>query len=301
LAPAKVNLGLFVGPLREVDRRHEIVTVMQAISLADEVTLEPAAGAARDELLCPGVPGGADENLAWRALQAFRAATGWDTPALRVRIDKRIPLAAGLAGGSADAAAVLRLARRASGLGDGALLLELAAALGADVPAQLSPGRWLARGVGERLRRLRAPARPLSVLVVGVPARLSSAAVYERADRLRAPRTAAELDVWARALAAALAAGAPLPARGELLHNDLQAAALSLCPDVAPTLDALVAAGARCALVSGSGPTAVGLFAGARGAELARDAAGRLAQEGRHAICARAVGSRFARVWPLAA
>ena len=81
LAPAKVNLGLFVGPVRAQDGRHELVTVMQAISLADVLTLEPAGrGAERDELVCAGVPGGPEDNLAWRALQAFRAAT-----ALRIR------------------------------------------------------------------------------------------------------------------------------------------------------------------------------------------------------------------------
>src|SRR4029077_3002142 len=78
LAPAKVNLGLFVGPVREQDGRHELVTVMQAISLSDVLALEPAGrGAERDELICTGVRGGPEENLAWRALQAFREATGW--------------------------------------------------------------------------------------------------------------------------------------------------------------------------------------------------------------------------------
>src|SRR5271167_4308485 len=109
LAPAKVNLGLFLGPIRAEDSRHELVTVMQSISLADELTLEPAAaGAVKDELICPAVAGPPEENLAAAALRAFRSRTGWDGPPVRLAIVKRIPVAAGLAGGSADAAATLR-------------------------------------------------------------------------------------------------------------------------------------------------------------------------------------------------
>ena len=118
LAPAKVNLGLSLGPARARDGRHEIVTVMQSISLADEVTLQAApAGSGADEVVCPGVPGPAEENLAAAAVRAFRAATGWDGGPVRVSIAKHIPVAAGLGGGSGDAAATLRLLRCASGLG----------------------------------------------------------------------------------------------------------------------------------------------------------------------------------------
>ena len=131
---------------------------MQSISLADELTLGPATGGrVGDELVCPGVPGRPEENLAARALRVFRRRTGWQAPPLRLTVEKRIPLAAGLAGGSADAAAALRLARAASGLGDEALLLDIARGLGADVPAQVEPGRWLASGAGERLERLPPP------------------------------------------------------------------------------------------------------------------------------------------------
>src|SRR5271155_5098495 len=136
LAPAKINLGLFLGPVRASDGRHELVSVMQSISLADELTLEAApSGSEQDEVLCPGVPGSAAENLAGAAVDAFRASTGWRAPPLRLSIVKRIPVAAGLGGGSADAAAALRLASYASGLGDEQLLQTLAAELGADVPA----------------------------------------------------------------------------------------------------------------------------------------------------------------------
>ncbi|HZL48256.1 MAG TPA: hypothetical protein VFC30_04495, partial [Solirubrobacteraceae bacterium] len=171
LAPAKINLGLFLGPTRPEDGKHELVSVMQSISLSDELTLEPApAGAEEDEVFCPEIPGAPSENLAGVALGAFRAATGWDAPPLRLTIVKRIPVAAGLGGGSADAAAALRLARYASGLGEEQLLHELAAALGADVPAQIAPGRWLAAGAGERLRELPPPSRPFGVLVLPLAA-----------------------------------------------------------------------------------------------------------------------------------
>jgi len=297
LAPAKVNLGLFVGPVRAQDGRHELVTVMQAISLADVLTLEPAGrGAERDELICAGVPGGPEDNLAWGALQAFRAATAWDAAPLRVRVEKHIPVAAGLGGGSADAGATLRLAQHASGLGDEALLLELAGGLGADVPAQVSPGRWLASGAGERLLRLPAPANPLGLLVLELPAQLSTAAVYTEADRLRSPRALGELRERAEALAAELSDGAPLPASRELLDNDLQRAASALCPAVARGLELMEAAGAQHTVLSGSGPTVIGLFAGARAAQRARDGARELTGAWPAPSCAHAVDASFARV-----
>jgi 4-diphosphocytidyl-2-C-methyl-D-erythritol kinase len=271
LAPAKVNLGLFLGPMRTEDGRHELVTVMQSISLADELTLELAPpGAAQDELVCPGVPGPPGENLAGAALRAFRARTGWNARPLRLSIHKRIPVAAGLGGGSADAAAALRLARRASGLGDEELLRELGIDLGADVPAQVSPGRWLATGAGEHLQKLPGSLPPgpdisLGLLVLPLAAELSTAAVYAEADRLGLARTPQALESQRQALLAAWTAAAgelnePIPAARELLHNDLQRAAVSLCPEIAGALAEAREAGSDLALVSGSGPTVIGLF-----------------------------------------
>jgi len=295
LAPAKVNLGLFVGPVRAGDRRHELVTVMQAISLADELRLLPAgAGAREDEIVCPGVPGPAGANLASAALKAFRAATGWDARPVRLEITKRVPVAAGLGGGSADAAAALRLARQASGLGDEQLLRELGSELGADVPAQLAPGRWLAAGAGERLHRLPDPNPPLELLVLPLARELSTAAVYAEADRLGPGREPEELREHHGRLLAALELGAPLPRAGELLVNDLQQAAVSLCPEIAEALSQAHDAGAEQVLVSGSGPTVVGLFAGARrpssGAPTpAERAAARLAGRVPRPLCATSV------------
>lgn len=276
-APAKINLGLFIGPAREHDGRHELASVMQSISLADTLTLESAGsasggGAFPDEVLCPGVSGDPGENLAARALRMFREATGWDAGPLRLGIDKRIPVAAGLGGGSADAAATLRLAMQASGLGSDELLLELAGRLGADVPAQIDPGRWLAAGAGERLRELPAPSHPFGVLVLPIAAELSTAAVYARADELGAPRTARDLAEKARALEVAFELSAAVPDARELLHNDLQAAAISLCPSIESALRQALEAGADVAMVSGSGPTVVGLFLRANGPERARRA-----------------------------
>ncbi len=292
LAPGKVNLGLFVGPVRASDSRHELVSVMQAISLADELTMRPAAaGAEQDEVLCPGVPGPAHQNLASAALRAFRAATGWAAPPLSLRIDKRIPVAAGLAGGSADAAATLRLCRHASGLGDDRLLLELAATLGADVPAQVAPGRWLARGAGERLRELPAP-DSFGVLLLPGSAGLSTAAVFAEADRLQITRDGRAMDEIEGRLLAAFSDGAALPEDESLLHNDLQAAAVSLRPELNGTLEEVLRAGASVAMVSGSGPTVVGLFAGQRGGvEVARLAARKLQGRSPAAIVAEPVVS----------
>jgi len=261
LAPAKVNLGLFLGGRRATDGRHELVTVMQSISLADELTLQAARdGAEQDELVCSGVPGPPQANLAAAALAAFRARAGWDAPPMRLTILKRIPVAAGLGGGSADAAATLRLAAHASGRDDERLLRELAGELGADVPAQVSPGRWLATGAGERLQALPPPRAPFGVLVMPLPAELSTAAVYAEADRLGLARAPQALERHREELLAALESGAPLPAATELLHNDLQRAAVSLLPEIAPTLAEARTAGAEIVLLSGSGPTVLGLF-----------------------------------------
>ena len=307
LAPAKINLGLFLGPTRAADGRHELVTVMQSISLADELTLEPApAGATADEIHCPGVPGPPEANLAAAALRAFRASTGWQAPPQRLTILKRIPVAAGLGGGSADAAAALRLAAHASGLGDDHLLRDLAATLGADVPAQVTPGRWLATGAGERLRELPPPRAELGVLVVPLAAQLSTAAVYAEADRLGLQRSLHALGALGGELAAALEHGAPVPAASELLHNDLQRAAVSLCPQIAATMRAVREVGADFVLLSGSGPTVLGLFprsgpALGDGPALAAAAAAALGGEGPPAVAATPVHAAYGQPTPACA
>ena len=258
-APAKVNLCLVLGPARESDGRHELVTVFEPLELHDTVTLTAAAGDT-DEIVCPGVEG---PNLAATALRRFREATGWHGPPIRLTIAKRIPVAGGMAGGSADAAAVLRLARAASGLGDDALLHELAFGLGADVPSQLEPRRLLGTGAGEVLEPLDPP-EPYGVVVLPSDAQLSTADVFREADRLGLARDAAALE----------AARDEIRAGRIARVNDLQDAARSLLPSIDDALTALREAGAEHAMVSGSGPTVVGFF---DGAPAARQAAGALA------------------------
>lgn len=304
LAPAKINLGLFVGPARAHDGRHELASVMQSISLADELTLGPAgAGAGEDEIACPGVDGDPHENLAARALRAFREATGWDAPPLRLSIAKRVPVAAGLGGGSADAAAALRLAHAASGLGDRELLLALASELGADVPAQVVPGRWLATGAGERLEELSAPVGTLGVLVLPVAVALSTAEVYREADRLGLCCSVESLAERSAALRAAYRHGPAIAPALELLENDLQRAAVSLCPEIAPALRRARESGAAVSMVSGSGPTVLGLFPGSSathepGPLLAERAAVSLRRQEPAAFWAEPVAAAFAAPGP---
>ena len=256
-APAKINLGLTLGPLRD-DGRHRLVTVMQPVNLCDRVSAVPAGlGAAQDECVCEGVEG---DNLALSALRAFREATGWDWAPVRLEIEKRIPVAAGMAGGSADAGAALRIAERLSGIEDDELVDRVAAALGSDVPAQVWPSRYLATGAGDVLHALPEPA-PFGVLVVPSAHRLSTPDVFREADRLGLPRSGAQVEAREAELAAALAAGAVFPP-ADLMENDLEPAAVSLLPELEWTLDEVRGAGALRAFVCGSGPTVVGLFDG---------------------------------------
>jgi 4-diphosphocytidyl-2-C-methyl-D-erythritol kinase len=266
-APAKINLCLFLGPTRE-DGLHQLCSLFEPLALADSLAV---AEAERDEVVCPGVEG---ENLAARALAALRAA-GWEAPPLRIEIAKRIPVAAGLGGGSADAAAVLRLARGRVGLFSDSEnksthvdLPVLAADLGADVPSQLVPAPSLVRGAGERVERLPEPA-PHAVVLLPGGGGMSTAEVFAEADRLGLGRPVAELEKIAARLREAAGAGASPLDYAELLANDLEPAARSLRPDVGDALDALRDAGAPFALMSGSGPTAVGLFPTLAGAKSA--------------------------------
>ena len=251
-APGKVNLCLFVGEPR-ADGLHPLVSLVQSVSLADELRLEPApAGAAEDEVHCPGVPG---ENLAARALRLYREASGWDGPPQRLTIAKRVPIAAGMGGGSGDAAAALRLAAHGAGRPDDPRLPELAFALGADVPSQLAPGRTLMTGAGEHVEPLPPPPE-FGLLIVPAGEALATPHVYAEADRLGTPR--ASLDGLREAVRAA-ALGAPFPPP-PLAVNDLEPAALALAPAIGASLGALRAAGAQLAMVAGSGPTVFGAF-----------------------------------------
>src|SRR5918992_2678531 len=186
-APAKLNLCLYLGP-RLQDGRHELVSLVVPLSLADRITV---ADADSDEVVCPGVDG---PNLAARALAELRER-GWRRPPLRLEIEKRIPVAARLGGGSADAAAVLRLAREEV---DG--LEGIAAELGADVPSQIHPALALLRGAGERIEKLPRPGE-FGVLLIPGEEGLETADVYAEADRLGLGRSRRELDTLADRIA----------------------------------------------------------------------------------------------------
>jgi 4-diphosphocytidyl-2-C-methyl-D-erythritol kinase len=294
-APGKVNLVLFIGRSLS-DGFHPLVSLVQPLSLADELMMEPAGA---DEVVCPGVEG---ENLAASALAAYRFAARWVSEPVRITIEKRVPVAAGMGGGSADAAAVLRLVSVAHGReydpalgGDAdqrALLGELAAGLGADVDALVDGQRCVMTGVGRRAADLPDPA-PFGVLVVPSEHRLSTSAVYREFDRLGLGRDADELDRLSGAVRGAAHDQTLLDER--LLHNDLEAAARSLCPPIGEALADVRAAGAVRAMVSGSGPTVVGLFPGADGVAHAEAAAVALRPRHPGAIATAPVGREFGR------
>ena len=256
LAYAKVNLVLQVGAPRP-DGLHPLCSLFASIDLADELSFEPAD---EDSVDCVEVGG---ENLATSALRAFREAAG-EEQALHVRIDKRIPVAAGLGGGSADAAAVLRAA---NALAERPLpedrLLALASALGSDVPSQVQPGHALVTGVGEHVEPIALP--PMALVLVPQRAGLSTGEAYAELDRLGGWRDRLDPE-RVRRLAAA-----PLTELAAGVENDLQSAALSLRPELEEPLAALRAAGALTAAVSGSGPTTFGVFEDEGGAERAAD------------------------------
>ncbi|WP_055480510.1 4-(cytidine 5'-diphospho)-2-C-methyl-D-erythritol kinase [Sphaerimonospora mesophila] len=265
--PAKVNLQLAVGPLRE-DGYHDLVNVFHAVSLFDEVTAaEPG------DLVDPGDPRGLggpirvmvrgasaaevpvdESNLAVRAAQALARSAGRSYRAELV-IDKAIPVAGGMAGGSADAAAALVACNELWGLGlpveD---LMEIAADIGSDVPFALLGGTAVGTGRGERLTPLETTGTFHWVFALA-DGGLSTPRVYGECDRLRAAAGAGvPRPVASEPLLAALREG-DAEGLGRALCNDLQPAALSLRPSLARTLEAGRELGALGAIVSGSGPT----------------------------------------------
>jgi 4-diphosphocytidyl-2-C-methyl-D-erythritol kinase len=254
-APAKLNLCLYVGGVRP-DGLHEICSLFQSVTLADTVAMELAPGDG-DEVICPGVEG---PNLAADALARFRERFGWHRPAVRVTIEKRIPVAGGLGGGSADAGAVLRLAARGSGVPAHIdELREIGMAVGADVPSQVEPGSHLVLGAGEIVERLPKTWHIAAVLLTSDRG-LETADVYALHDRRGNGRRHLEHDRADLEEAVTTSAYEPLEFKS-LLQNDLEPAALELQPEAGTALELLREAGAEVALLSGSGPTAFGLFA----------------------------------------
>jgi 4-diphosphocytidyl-2-C-methyl-D-erythritol kinase len=256
-APAKVNLVLQVGA-RRADGLHEICSIFASLKLEDELTFL-ASDDGDDNVRSPGVEG---PNLVDAALKLFRERVDSGLPGLDVSVEKRIPVAAGLGGGSADAAAALRAANELAGRPlDTADLRALSAELGADVPSQIEPRHALVTGAGEHVEALKLPA--MGLVLVPNETGLSTADVYREADRIGSTREGLGPDRLRE-----LAEG-PLPALAAGVENDLEPAALSLRPDIGGAIDALRAAGALAAGVSGSGPTAFGVFSGPAMAERA--------------------------------
>jgi len=311
-APAKLNLGLRLLGVRP-DGYHLIESLFVPIELWDDIEVELWPGPrgieleveiASDSELPPilaQVPSG-PENLVFRAAAAFCAAQGVQDR-IRIRLCKRIPAAAGLGGGSSDAAAVLLALARLTGRGDGAgdrkSLAKLAGELGADVPFFLQPEPALVTGIGEQIEPV-VDLPGLDLVVANPGIGLATAEVYRAADALRSALTPSGPGSTMRALCRLRASGkaAPPPNRdqgldwrdalGELLVNDLQPAARRLCPPVGRLLEELSRVGALGVSMTGSGATVFGVFASAGAAaeaarELARsaDAAGMRESVGR--------------------
>ncbi|QFG67734.1 4-(cytidine 5'-diphospho)-2-C-methyl-D-erythritol kinase [Ornithinimicrobium pratense] len=257
--PGKINLGLFVGPLRE-DGYHELSTVFHAVSLFDHVTVQPAddwsvhvTGPFADRVPTDG------SNLAMVAARtlAARRQRRATVPPVRIDIDKQIPVAGGMAGGSADAAAALVACRELWTLDhiENELLETMAASLGSDVPFLLHGGTAIGSGRGEQITPVLARGELHWVLWAGEGLTLSTPAVYVELDRLReergtevgAPEPPGDLLTALRRM--------DTDAVAATLHNDLQEAAVSLHPILAEVLEAGQELGARGGVVSGSGPT----------------------------------------------
>jgi 4-diphosphocytidyl-2-C-methyl-D-erythritol kinase len=267
-APAKVNLHLGVGP-RRADGYHEVITVLQAVGLYDELTVtvladdgapdapavaatvavsgEGATGPDGDPAVVPQGP----DNLAVRAAMLVAAAGGVRGARVHIAMAKGIPVAAGMAGGSADAAAALVACDTLWGTGLSAeTLAELAAKLGSDVPFPLTGGTALGVGRGEKLSAV-ASAGEYHWVFALADGGLSTPAVYREFDNVDDGRTE---PTPADAVIAAVATGDPVEL-GRALCNDLQAPAIRLRPSLADILTLGRGLGALGSLVSGSGPT----------------------------------------------
>ena len=250
--PGKVNLFLAVGDTRD-DGYHELTTVFHAVSLFDEITVRNA------DVMSLDIMGEGSEslpvdqrNLAWQAAELLAEHVG-RTPDVAITIDKSIPVAGGMAGGSADAAAVLVAVNHLWELGVPRRDLHaLAAELGSDVPFALHGGTALGTGRGEELATVLARNTFHWVLAFGAEG-LSTPKVFAEIDRLREAGEPPRLGDT-EPLLAALATGDPAQL-APLLGNELQAAAISLDPRLRRTLRAGMDAGALAGIVSGSGPT----------------------------------------------
>lgn len=240
-APAKLNLALVVGPLRP-DGKHEVATALERLSLADTIAVRTASRTR--------VTGFAGDSLVRAALEAVRGAAGTGAPRFEARVEKRVPVAAGLGGGSSDAATALRLANRLLGEPLPPQELErLAASLGSDVPFFLREGAQLATGDGTTLEALALPTDYVVLLALPHGAsKRSTRAVYEAFDRRGGERGYAGRRA---ALETALRKVQHVSDLAALPVNDLASS---------PLAEELRARGALRADVTGAGPVVYGLF-----------------------------------------
>jgi 4-diphosphocytidyl-2-C-methyl-D-erythritol kinase len=254
LAPAKVNLFLHVGPL-EADGYHPLSSLVAFADVGDQVTVE------RADRLSLAVTGpfsraleGEGDNLVLRAMRALGAAAGIGEPGLRIGLDKQLPVAAGLGGGSSDAGAALKLVRDYLDLPlDDAALADIAAALGADGPMCLHARTAWAGGRGDVLT-FEPGLPPLPALLVNPGAPSSTGAVYRAFDARRSPPLEAPPPPpdWDPASVVAWLAGQ---------RNDLQAPAITLAPAIGEAMEAAAGLpGVRLVRMSGSGATVFALF-----------------------------------------
>jgi len=263
-APAKINLCLLVGQRRE-DGYHPIFSVMEKIKLFDTLraTLEPVGAGIR--LTGSVIPPA--ENIVMRAALALERETGRKLD-VHIELRKEIPVAAGLAGGSSNAAAVLKLLTFIFGLEISPERLEaVALSLGADVPFFLRTGPQLAQGVGDDLEPL--PGLPdYAVVLVKPDLELSTAEVYRLYDEM-AGAGAADFEKRCRSLKDEMTHLGGAGSLAALLQNDLELPAAVLFPGLARLKEEIMASGALGALMSGSGSSVFGIFAGREEAETA--------------------------------
>lgn len=263
-AHGKINVMLGVGEAGD-DGYHDLVTVFQALNVRETIALTDADDPANPKVTVagpfasPSIP--ADErNLARRAVTALADAAEVHVP-VDIAIDKCVPVAGGMGGGSADAAAALLAYAARIGLDDPQLLHDTAAGLGADVPFALLGGTAIGTGRGDELATVMSDAQFHWVLATS-PSELSTPEVYRRLDDMRRKGTAPGPMLDAEAAVSALVAGDPHQL-ADALHNDLEAAACDMLPQLREVLATGREADALAGIVSGSGPTAAFLAADA--------------------------------------
>lgn len=277
LSPAKVNLRLNVLG-RRPDGYHEIVSLMQMIDLCDEIEVSMKGSGV--EVFCDSsdVPDG-EGNLAFRAAQAFLEATG-QRRGVKVAIKKRIPVGAGLGGGSSNAAVVLLALKRLIKVkASRRLLFQLARGLGADVPFFLFGHCALSRGIGDKLEKARIP-YPLWFVLVYPGISVSTRWAYEQLDILRAlthPRIETTIKKTSFRCLEELV---------RFLHNDFEEVIIGAYPEIDVARKELIANGAKGVLMSGSGPTVFGLFEDEKGAKAASK---KVKRKGWKVFCARGI------------